>query len=157
MDDREQKIQQLKAYFEKRDDVVMAFLFGSQAEKQAFISSDWDIAVYFKPERERIEWEEHGREYPEEDHVWSDCADILGTDKVDLIVLNRAPSTLAEAAIGGIPLVEKNRGLFLDFMLRVSRAAEDFRFFVNDYYQIYQRSRSLEQSKKFLETHKEKE
>lgn len=29
MDDREQKIEKLKEYFEKRDDVVMAFLFGS--------------------------------------------------------------------------------------------------------------------------------
>ena len=143
MDSREEKMKQLKEYFEKRADVVMAFLFGSQAEERAHASSDWDIAVYFKPEGARVEWEEHGREYSEEDRVWSDCADILGTDRIDLIVLNRASATLADAAIGGISLVEKDRSLFLDFMLRVSRAAEDFRFFVNDYYQIYQRSRSL--------------
>ena len=59
MDDREQKIQRLKEYFEKRGDVVMAFLFGSQAERQVHTESDWDIAVYFKPEVERVEWEEH--------------------------------------------------------------------------------------------------
>lgn len=137
------KIQKLKDYFEKRDDVVMAFLFGSQAEERAHQESDWDIAVYFKPEMARVEWEELGREYPEEDHVWSSCADIVETEHLDLIVLNRAPATIADSAIHGEPLVIKDRKLFLDFMLIITRAAEDFRAYVKDYYEIYERSHSL--------------
>ena len=48
----------LKDYFEKRDDVVMAFLFGSFAKGQEIYDSDVDVAVYFKPKTKAIEWEE---------------------------------------------------------------------------------------------------
>ena len=143
MDAKEQKIQQLKEYFEKRDDIVMAFLFGSQAKERTHRHSDWDIAVYFKPEVERVEWEEYGREYPEEDHVWSDCMKILNTDDADLIVLNRAAANIADAAIHGMPLVIKDRKLWLDFMLIITREAEDYRRFVHEFYEIAQRSQSL--------------
>lgn len=50
MDDREQKIEQLKDYFAERDDIVMAFLFGSRAKSRSQALSDWDIGVYFTPE-----------------------------------------------------------------------------------------------------------
>ena len=36
----------------------MAFLFGSQVKGQALFDSDVDIAVYFKLEERRLEWEE---------------------------------------------------------------------------------------------------
>jgi len=49
------KIKQLKAYFKNRPDVVMAFLFGSQAQDRERSASDWDIAVYFKPQGKEIE------------------------------------------------------------------------------------------------------
>jgi uncharacterized protein YutE (UPF0331/DUF86 family)/predicted nucleotidyltransferase len=143
MDDREAKIKKLKEYFTKRDDVVMAFLFGSQAEGRAHSGSDWDVAVYFKPEAEHIEWEEHGREYPEEDHVWSYCSDILATDNVDLIVLNRAPSSIADTAIRGMPLVVKDSHIWLRFMLLITHEAEEYRKFVDEFYTIAERSRSL--------------
>lgn len=135
--------QKLKDYFEKREDVVMAFLFGSQVSKRAHSGSDWDIAVYFKPEVERVEWEEQRREYPEENRVWADCTDILKTDNIDLLVLNRAPANIADTALRGLPLVIKDRVLWLEFMLVVSREAEDFFSFSRDYYKIYLRSASL--------------
>lgn len=151
-----QKIQKLKSYFEKREDIVMAFLFGSRAEKnRVHQHSDWDIAVYFTPEKKDpldpnnmrihgiIEWEEQDREYPEEDRVWSDMMKILNTDDVDLIVLNRIPASIADSAIRGIPLVIKDRWLYLEFMLLITREAEDYRQFVFDYYEISERSQSL--------------
>ncbi len=137
------KTKKLKRYFEGRDDVVMAFLFGSRAKKREMSGSDWDIAVYFKPEKNYIEWEEHDRNYPEEDCVWNDCIDILKTDNVDLLVLNRAPADVADEAINGIPIVIKDRDLWLNFMLIVTREAEDYRNFVDEYYAISQRSASL--------------
>lgn len=143
MDDREQKIQQLKDYFEKRSDVAMAFLFGSQAEERAHGGSDWDIAVYFTPATKELEYEDAEREYPEEDRVWSDLMNILKTDNVDFLVLNRAPANIAATAIRGVPLAIKNRGLWLKFMLVVTGIAEDFRITARDYYEIFQRSRSL--------------
>ncbi len=143
MTEREQKIQKLKTYFEKRDDIVMAFLFGSQATGRTMYDSDWDIAVYFKPVVEPVEWEEQNREYPEEDHVWNDCIDIVKTDSVDLIVLNRVPASIADRAIHGIPLVIKDRALLLRFMHIITREADDYREFVHGFYTISQRSASL--------------
>ena len=64
--------------FETREDVITAFLFGSQAKGYARAASDWDIAVYIRKEnRER----EHA--------IWKDIEDIVGRE-VDLVVLNRA-------------------------------------------------------------------
>ncbi len=143
MNDREAKIKKLKDYFIKRDDVVMAYLFGSQAENRAHSGSDWDIAVYFTPITQSVEWEEQGRDYPEEDHVWSDCSDILQTDNVDLVVLNRAPVSMADTAIRGMPLVVKDSSLWLHFMLLVTHEAEEYRKFVREFYEISERSRSL--------------
>lgn len=137
-------IKKLKAYFQKRDDVVMAFLFGSQAKKRAHSGSDWDIAVYFKPlSNEKLEYEETERDYPEENRIWADLTVLLKTDNVDLVVLNRAPASIADSAIRGEQLVIKDRGLWLRFMLIITGIAEDFRIFARDYYEIYQRSTSL--------------
>lgn len=152
MDDKKEKIQKLRDYFERRDDVLMAFLFGSQAENKARSGSDWDIAVYFTPEKKdpldpkntnlhgTIEWEEENRDYKEESRVWGDLTDILNIDNVDLIVLNRCPASIADSALRGAPLIIKDRGLYLDFMLLITDVAERYRHFVKDYYAISQRS-----------------
>ncbi len=139
----DQNIQALKAYFTKRDDVVMAFVFGSRASGRTHTDSDWDVALYFAPLSEELEYENTDREYPKEDEVWTDCAGILGTDNIDLIVLNRAPASIAAAAIRGAPLVIKDRGLWLRFMLVITGVAEDYRILARDYYEIFQRSHSL--------------
>ena len=59
------------------------------------------------------------------------------------MVLNRAPANISDAAIRGIPLALKDQSLWLRFMLIITRAAEDFRAYVKDYYEIYERSHSL--------------
>jgi len=143
MAERENTIKQLTSYFEKRDDIVMAFVFGSQATGRAHSGSDWDIAVYFTLSSDELEYEETDRDYPEEHTVWTDCIRILETDNVDLIILNRAPATIAAAAIRGTPLVIKDRQLWLRFMLVITGVAEDYRIFARDYYEIFQRSKSL--------------
>lgn len=134
----------LSKYFSKNPDIFFAFLFGSQTKKIAGRLSDWDIAVYFKPQTQReIEWEETDKYYPQEDKIWNDLVDICKTDNVDFVVLNRAPANIALSAVRGIPLVIRERRIFLDFLLRISRQAEDYHKFVDDYYEIMQRSSSL--------------
>ena len=59
------------------------------------------------------------------------------------MVLNRAPANVASSAICGMPLVIKDRGLWLKFMLIITGIAEDFMEFSRDYYEIYLRSASL--------------
>lgn len=135
-------ISRLKEYFLSKNEVLMAFLFGSHAKERAHSGSDWDIAVYFKPKESAVEWEED-RQYPEEDVVWNDCMDILKTDSVDLAVLNRAPAALAEIAIKGVPLVIKDERFFWEFRLIVSREGEDYRSFAEDFFIISERSSSI--------------
>ena len=136
----------LKKYFINKPDISAAFLFGSQVKNRAGKISDWDIAVYFVPEQwaNEIEWEESGKVYPEENKIWDDLVDILRTDNVDLVVLNRAPANIAASAISeGRALVIKDRKSFLDFLLVTMRQAEDYSDFVDTYYKISQRSSSL--------------
>ncbi|MFY9463426.1 MAG: HepT-like ribonuclease domain-containing protein [Candidatus Sungiibacteriota bacterium] len=141
--DNEQSIQALKEYFSKRDDVVMAFLFGSRAKSRVHTSSDWDIGVYFTPQTDEFEFECTDREYPEEHRIWADLTTMLETDNVDLVILNRAPASIADTAIRGEALVMKDRALWLRFMLLISKLAEDYRIFAREYHEIVQRSRSL--------------
>ncbi|MDP3696741.1 MAG: nucleotidyltransferase domain-containing protein [Candidatus Taylorbacteria bacterium] len=154
------KIKRLTEYFKKRDDIVMAFLFGSRSKDRAHQGSDWDIAVYFRPPDGRVEVEKD-RDYPQEKQVRGDCIDILNADNVDVILLNRISAMLADTAIRGIPLVIKDRRLWLEFMLRVTSQAIDFRQLAKDYAEIYWRSASLVSkdatAKKFLEENKASE
>lgn len=119
-------IEKLRQYFDKRDDVAFAFLFGSLARGLATKLSDIDIAVYFYPKNRRpVEFEELVY-YEKEDEIWAELERLLKKE-VELLVLNRVSASVAASAIRGIPLVIKNWGLYLDFMDIVTREAEDFR------------------------------
>ena len=88
------KIELLKDYFAGRDDVVMAFVFGSYASGREVSESDFDIAVYFRPGMGEIR---------KEDEIWSDVSGIVKKE-VDLVCLNNAPASLVSDVIkSGIP------------------------------------------------------
>ncbi|MFH0819985.1 MAG: HepT-like ribonuclease domain-containing protein [bacterium] len=149
MIDLKKKIKLLKEYFFRRSEVLMAFVFGSQAKKKAGKISDWDIAIYFQPCSKEIEWESN-RRYPQEEKIWLDLVELLETDQVDLVVLNRASASVAASALQGLPLIIKDRQLFLEFMLIVSREAEDYRQTAKEYAEIYWRSSSLSEEDKYI-------
>ena len=122
----------------------MAFLFGSRARGLSSKISDWDIAVYIKSNGRKIEFEKNDKDFPEASKIWSDLADILETDSVDLIILNRTTANIADSAVReGKPLVIKDRKLYLEFLLKISREAEDYRKTVKEYAEVYWRSASL--------------
>ena len=141
--DTKKNIELLISYLLYQEDVSFAFLFGSILEK-ARSGSDWDIGIYITPlDSNILEWE-NPRIWAKENKVFSDLTKILKTDNIDLIILNRIPAHLADVIVReGLELVVKDRVLFLDFLLTVSREAEDYRSLVEDYYEIYQRSSSL--------------
>lgn len=119
-------IEALKKYFENREDIAFAFLFGSQARGSATKLSDVDIAVYFYPEkRHPIEYEE-AVFYPSEDKIWADVERILKRE-IEMLVLNRVSASVAASAIRGTPLAINDWVLYLDFMEVVTHEAEDFR------------------------------
>lgn len=144
MKTREEKVQALKEYFEKRDDIAMAFLFGSQAKSDKFLheNSDWDIAIYFRSKSGLAEWD-RGADYPQRKEVFSDIVKVLETGSIDLIVLNHAYPLIASAALNGAALTIKDRRLWLEFMLLLSNEAIDFMKTSREYAEIYWRSASL--------------
>ncbi len=129
-------------YFQGRSDIAMAFLFGSVARVQQTEDSDLDIAVYFYPQTGALEWEED-KDFPSLDDLWREV-DAIASANTDLVVLNRAPATLAYAILeDGRPIIVKDIALYWRLFLAVSSAAEDFREFARDYWEIKRRSRSL--------------
>jgi uncharacterized protein YutE (UPF0331/DUF86 family)/predicted nucleotidyltransferase len=136
------KIEAIAQYFQKESSVVLAFLFGSRAKGNEREVSDWDIAVYFKPE-EYLEIETE-REYPGENKIWSDLIDILETDDVDFLVLNRARAPLVYNVLRiGTSLIIKDRRLYLDLLCKVSYEAVEWWDFVSDFWRISQKAESL--------------
>ncbi len=132
----------LTQYFQKQPSVVLAFLFGSRAIGYERETSDWDIAVYFKPE-EYLEIERESQ-YPDENRIWSDLVDLLKTDDVDFIVLNRARGSLVYNALRiGTALVIKDKRLSLDLLCKVSYEAVEWWDFVSDFWKISQKAKSL--------------
>ena len=137
-----EKIDVLKEYFKKEKSVVLAFLFGSKANDRSRGFSDWDIGVYFKPV-EYLELEQD-IEYKNENRIWSDLIDILETDDVDFVVLNRARPVLVYNVLRvGVPLVMKDNKLYFDLLCKASYEAMDWWSFVSDFWKIREQARSL--------------
>jgi len=113
----------LKDYFASRKDIILAFLFGSSASGKTRKDSDIDIAVYF------------AKDYTTEDVnvLWNELEKILGA-KVDLVLLNKDNPTLAWSALRGMPLLIRDQSFYLEYMLQVSREAEDLQDFIIDLY-----------------------
>lgn len=128
--EKNKKIKLLKDYFQKKPEVIMAFVFGSQAKGLAGEESDFDVAIWLADK-------------DKESQIWSEIAQIIKRE-VDLILLDEAPATLVSSILRtGIPLTIKDNSLFWDIYLQASREAEDFLEFCRDFWGIYQRSKSL--------------
>lgn len=141
------KIQSLSQYFQKEPSVILGFLFGSRIKGDERLISDWDIGIYFQSD-EYLETETE-KEFPEEHRIWSDIVDLLKTDDVDLVVLNRArPSLVYNVLRTGYPLIIRNKKLYLDLLCKLSYEAIDWWDFVADYWSISQKSKSLDPEEK---------
>jgi len=128
-------ISKIKNYCLQRDDITMAFLIGSLARETMREESDIDIAVYFSADR--IEMEDTDNLHEEqEDEVHADLTRLL-KQEIDLIILNRAPAYICDEAIRkGIPIIIKNQGIYIDYLLRVTDEAEFYRNNLEDIYEM---------------------
>lgn len=142
-------VKKLESYFAGKDEVVLAYLFGSQAKGTANSHrSDVDIAVYFKPktgvfEYEESEWSDLNYKYDSESEIQDDLVRITNKE-VDLIVLNRAPAYMVASILEeGLMLKEADRNLYLELWLRSSNDAEDYFGFFREYREIMERSHSF--------------
>lgn len=132
----------LRSYFAAKPEVIMAFLFGSVVTGNRTSESDIDIAVYLLPAQKGFEVEGISQ-YECEEEIWGEVEKIIH-ENVDLVVLNRAPASVAAAVFyNGIPILVKDKNLYWQFFLTVTNSAEDFMSFVDDFLEIKQRSKSL--------------
>lgn len=124
------KLEKLKKYFEEKENIILAFIFGSGAKGFEGEDSDLDIGVYLKDKKE-------------EDRIWIETSKIAQKE-IDLIVLNDAPATLISNIFKtGIPFAIKDRKLYWDIYLTKTLEAEDFYEFAESYWKIYSESESL--------------
>jgi predicted nucleotidyltransferase len=72
-------------YLHSCDDVLFAYLFGSLAKGSVRPLSDVDIAVYLSEKKDFSE---------KKVEILGSLNDILGTDEIDLVILNTAPLSL---------------------------------------------------------------
>ncbi len=77
------KIEDLHKFFQEEQNIVFAYLFGGLAKGRQTPLSDVDIAVYLRS-LENFDYLE----------ILSKVTDVLGTEEVDLIILNTAPISL---------------------------------------------------------------
>jgi len=132
-----QKIKLLKKYFSKREDVLIAFVFGSYAKGCEIPESDFDLAIYLKQPSTKSEEE-----------IYSEVSDIVEKN-VDLVCLNDAPASLISNIFRtGIPLIVKDKRLYLELYLKSSLEAEDFLHFLEDFWRIKQEAKSLNPEEK---------
>lgn len=108
----------LRRFFNGRQDVHLAFLFGSVSRGKAISESDVDIGVWLKD----------GYSRPEIESLWADIERECGRN-VDLVVLNEARPVIAWAAFRGIRLKIESSRFFIQKMLEISDEAE----FIQDF------------------------
>lgn len=79
-----------KEYFEENDKIVFAYLFGGLAENRITQLTDVDLAVYIKSSEDlpKIKID-----------ILDNLMRILGTDEIDLVILNKASLPLAARII----------------------------------------------------------
>ena len=78
----------LQRYLGKENQILLAYLFGSQADGTAGPQSDYDIGLLVRQPSLALQA-----------RLAHEIGIILGTDRVDVVFLNRAPVELAYAVI----------------------------------------------------------
>jgi predicted nucleotidyltransferase len=115
--------------------IAAAYLFGSRATGEATERSDIDVAVLVFPEEAKSFglWEELGLE--------AELSLRLGTDRVDVVVLNRCPLPLAYNIVAkGQVIYEADAITNMDFVEHTLDLYFDFAPRLQEYYREYDRS-----------------
>ena len=117
--DVQEHLPQLKEIFEGHD-VVLAYLFGSQAQGTAGPLSDIDVAVLLLPEVPRKRWTEI------QTKLICELMSIFHRNYVDVVILNRSPALLAYEVAKYGKIVYQDASLpHVDFLaLAISRYAD---------------------------------
>ncbi|MCX7680605.1 MAG: nucleotidyltransferase domain-containing protein [Anaerolineae bacterium] len=109
-------LEALTRYLTEQSEVILAYLFGSQADGSADPQSDYDIAVLVRDPSLEL-WARLAHE----------IATVLETERVDLVLLNQAPVELAYAVIAqGRLLYERSVAERVEFEAKVLSLYGDY-------------------------------
>ena len=86
------RLPQLEQLFNKEEDVIFAYLFGSLAKGKQSPLADVDIAVYLKNLEALADYKLD---------LFLKLSDVLRTSEIDLVILNTAPISLAGRILQG--------------------------------------------------------
>ena len=115
MIDRVEIIRKLKVYFAGRNDVAVAYLFGSVARSAFHPLSDVDIAVY-----PRDNAYVNSLEYRSD--MIADMMELLKINPIDVVLLNEASPLLAHRVMrDGVVVDCKDQSLRVSFEVRALR------------------------------------
>jgi len=122
-------IEELVRVFQGRQDVIAAYLFGSQAKGTAGSLSDMDVAYLLDDELFEKEMES-----PNNALYWAIAA-CLKTDHVSVVCLNEAPLTMRQAIIStGKVLYSSDERKRIEFTEATMREYMDTRPMREEYY-----------------------
>ena len=111
-----QKIESLSGLFKYDPDVIFAYLFGGLVKERVNPMSDVDLSVYVKNPK-KLDYLE----------LFSRISKLLGTDEIDLVILNKAPLALAGRILQNRKvLIDKNPFLRHKYESLILREFFDF-------------------------------
>ncbi|MFA5819951.1 MAG: nucleotidyltransferase domain-containing protein [Bacteroidales bacterium] len=124
----DEKINKLPALFSRTPEIQAVFLFGSYGTGNQTDISDIDFAVLFD---KRLD-------ITEEAACLANISEFLGTDRVDLVNLNKAPLNLQFKAISeGKIIYEREYITTCDYIEKVIDLYQDYAIDLNYFYQEY--------------------
>jgi len=113
-------IEKAQQILEKSENILFAYLFGSVARGEHSALSDIDIAVYLHENTDLT---------AEKLKLLGDLLDHMGTDNIDLVILNTAPLSLAARILKSREiLVDRNPFVRHRYESLVMREYFDFSF-----------------------------
>ena len=117
----------LGRYVASRNDVLVAWLFGSHARGDAGPLSDVDVAVLLD--------EAVCRDlFHAQLTIIGELTGVLGTDEIDVVVLNETPLVLTYRVLrDGVLVYCRDRQAMIDFTWRTATAHLDFKPFLERY------------------------
>ena len=120
----------LKRIFEKDEEILFAYLYGSHVFNTVHFESDIDVAVYLKPSDIK-------KQIRKEEELTSALVTKFHTDKIDLRILNSLPFLLQYRIVKeGTPILVKDAAERVNFEIRVMNRFFELRPYLDEYYQM---------------------
>ncbi len=125
-------IPKLKAYFSTRPQLVLAYVFGSQARGRAHRRSDLDVAILLADEPADEECTGQRLE------VIGDLMRLLATNDVDVLILNQAPLVMRYQVIRtGKLIYYHHRQEAINFRVKTLNLYFDFKPILDHHRQVF--------------------